>query len=314
MSVYNARADFLRSAVESILAQSCDQFELILIDDGAERQIKNVLREYTDRRIRLIMHEENLGLARSLNEGITLARGKYLARQDADDVSMAMRIERQVKFLEANPDVVLLGTAFQVIDERERKLSIVRMGEQDEDLRRLLLSKNCFCHGSVMMRRDAVIQVGGYRELETCQDYDLWLRLAERSRIANLPDPLYHWRLTGSAVSIRKAMTQTAHVALVQRMAAERRTSGTDRFHEYAKHSVEGEQDHRESLWGFPMKEPAAVHLLQSARLFAYGDPLGAMRSGLKGLAADPLNRRLWSLLLTRPVARMTERMLMRNP
>ena len=301
MSVYNARIDWLRAAVDSVLRQTLDGFELIVIDDGAEPAIRACLQAITDPRIRYVRNETNLGLAASLNRGLALANGAYLARQDADDLSEPDRLARQAAFLDDRPDVGFLGAAFTVIDEHGRRLSVIRTGTSDVVLRQRLATMNPFCHGSVMMRREGVRSLGGYRALDTCQDYDLWCRMAERCRIANLAEPLYRWRLSSRAVSIHRAVQQREHLALIQRWTTERRQHGVDSYASYLRVPRATKPETVNRFWGFPIRDAAAVQLLQSARLAAYGNPLGALRVGLRGLAKDPFNARLWGFLLTRP-------------
>jgi glycosyltransferase involved in cell wall biosynthesis len=198
MSVYNARAH-VREAVESILRQTYDDFELVVIDDGSTDGSGELVSKFTDERIRLV-RQSNCGLAAALNHGIMLARGRYIARMDADDVSDLDRLLRQVDLLNVRPDVAIVGTSFEVIDERGNHLETFWALPHDEDIRRQLLVRNPFGHGTVMIRKEALLAVGGYR-LVAIEDYDLWIRVLREYRGANVPDVLYHWRVNPSGMS-----------------------------------------------------------------------------------------------------------------
>ena len=198
MSVYNARAH-VREAVESMLRQTYDDFELVVIDDGSTDGSGDLIRKFNDRRIRLVQ-QSNSGLAAALNHGVTLARGRYIARMDADDVSEPDRLRRQVNLLNARPEVAIVGTSFEVIDERGGHLYTFWALPHDEDIRRQLLVRNPFGHGTVMIRKEALVAVGGYR-LVAIEDYDLWIRVLHEHRGANVPDVLYRWRVNPEGMS-----------------------------------------------------------------------------------------------------------------
>src|SRR4051794_6460824 len=172
MAVYNAE-EFLAAAVESILAQTFRDFEFIVIDDGSTDRSAELLRKYAekDNRLRLISRP-NKGLTASLNEGVQLARGELIARMDADDVARADRLQIQVDYLRAHPEVVLLGGAYELIDGAGRMLTTIRPPSDDATLQEHALSgRTPICHPLAMMRRDAVIRAGGYdEEFKVAQD------------------------------------------------------------------------------------------------------------------------------------------------
>jgi glycosyltransferase involved in cell wall biosynthesis len=293
LSVYNG-ARFLREAVDSVLGQEFRDFELILVDDGSDDATPAVMAAFTDRRVRCLRNGTNLGLARSLNVGIEAARGRYIARHDADDVSEPARLGAQVRMLDEHPEIGALGAGVVVIDIRGRRLSTVLPPPTDAELRERLQTGNCFFHGSVMLRRSSLMAVGGYRLLPVCQDYDLWLRISERDRLAALPAVLYRWRLNPSSLSIRQTTLQLAYIALVQDLARARREHGVDRFDPDLRPTV------APTPWGFPIKEAALARLVLAGRFAAYGDTLRALRLAARGLAADPTNVALWRLVLSR--------------
>jgi hypothetical protein len=222
LPVWNAER-YLAGAIESVLAQSFADFELLVVDDGSTDASAALIRRYRDRRIRRIENEKNLGVTRSLNVGLELARGHYVARMDADDLCAPERLERQVAFLDAHPEVALVASRARSIDATGAEIGVVDTPADGETLRRRLRRSNWIVHGSVMMRAEAVRALGGYDEsMERAEDYDLWLRLSERHSIAALPDLLYVWRDHGGSVS-RRHLGQQSEVAGRARIAARRR-------------------------------------------------------------------------------------------
>ncbi|MDX6511406.1 MAG: hypothetical protein QOE36_910 [Gaiellaceae bacterium] len=185
----------LRESIESILGQTFRDFELLVVDDASTDGTAAVLAGYDDPRIRTVRNPENLGLTRSLNRGLEQARGRLVARQDADDVSEPPRLERQVAFLEANPDVPLVASAYLRIDDSGAEVGPRPVPCDPRSIRRRLLLLNAFAHSSVVFRREAVEALGGYREaFPFAQDYDLWSRLARTAPLAALPEPLVRYR------------------------------------------------------------------------------------------------------------------------
>lgn len=230
MPVYNGEK-YLAEAVESILNQTFRDFEFIIIDDGSTDGTAQILEQYGrgDSRIR-ICHQENAGVVAACNRGIGLARGKYIARMDADDIALRHRFQAQVGFLESNPDVALVGSAISFIDAEGRGHGqIMRYPTSDSAIRRILYYGNCFAHPSIMMRRQAVSAVGGYRECcSPAEDYDLWLRLAERFKVANLAEPLLLYRIHHRQATSHD-LGRTATLTLVAQAAARmRRENGFD--------------------------------------------------------------------------------------
>jgi glycosyltransferase involved in cell wall biosynthesis len=205
MSVYNGQA-YLAEALDSVLGQSLGQLECILVDDGSTDFSADILAQYAsrDRRLVLVKNPVNLGLTRSLNRGLALARGRYIARQDVDDASEPARLEVQAAFLEANPRVALLGSDIRVVDQAGRATGEIGFRPRDDaGIRRYLLLNNAFFHSSVMLRRQTLVDHGlAYDEsLAYAQDYDLWSRLLAHGQGANLPLPLVRFRRHGGQLS-----------------------------------------------------------------------------------------------------------------
>jgi glycosyltransferase involved in cell wall biosynthesis/radical SAM superfamily enzyme YgiQ (UPF0313 family) len=214
MSTYN-NGKFLEEAVNSVLKQTVQNFEFIIIDDASTDNTPEILKKLSDPRVRITRNAENLGLTKSLNRGIEYARGKYIARMDADDVSLPHRFEIQLEFLKRNPDHALVGSSYYQMDEKGDIKNLIRVLTEDPDIREGLKQQNWFGHGSVLMRKDALLKAGGYNEkFKYAQDYELWLRLAEDHKIANIEEPLYCWRSTSCCISREKEEEQRYYARL----------------------------------------------------------------------------------------------------
>jgi len=194
MSVYNGQ-QYLAEAIESILGQTFQDFEFLIINDGSTEPVNQLIGSYNDDRIVLIT-QENLGLTRSLNKGLALARGSYVARMDSDDISLPTRLEAQVAEMDRDAKLALVGCFFDVVDEHgnliERKELIT---DPVYRLWRLQFHNN-YGHGSVMLRKEPIMAIGMYNEsLRYAQDYDLWCRLSTKSNTKMIPEALYRYRM-----------------------------------------------------------------------------------------------------------------------
>jgi glycosyltransferase involved in cell wall biosynthesis len=192
---------FLAEAIESVLGQTLGDFELVVVDDGSTDRSTEIVRGYADDRIRIVS-QEHKGLVEALNHGLAESRARYVARMDADDVSLPRRLERQIDFLDRHRDTALVGCAFAVIDDAGRELRTVYLLPDDSGLRRRLLLGNPFAHGSIAAQREVLIAAGGYRaHYGRNEDYDLWRRLLPTRRVAALPEVLYRYREHASGLS-----------------------------------------------------------------------------------------------------------------
>jgi glycosyltransferase involved in cell wall biosynthesis len=219
---------YLQESVRSVLGQTHQDLELIVVDDGSTDGSWKVLAELASQDPRLILKRNaaNLGLTLSLNRGLRLARGRLLARQDADDVSRPDRLERQVAFLRDHPAVGLVGALPVFIDEAgvELEARAFPVLADNARIQRQLLDSNCLVAGSVMIRRECLDRVGEFNpQFAFAQDYDLWLRLAEVTQLANLPGGLYRYRVLPTALSQRHRAGQMRYKALAVEGAMERR-------------------------------------------------------------------------------------------
>lgn len=227
LCVYNGQS-YLRDAVNSILDQTYTDFELIVVDDGSNDESAEILRSYRDERVRLLQSGKNIGLTKSLNIGLSHARGRYIARQDVDDISLSNRLQKQVEYLHQHPEIAVVGTWIEQIDTNGTKLGRVAYPLGSAEIRERLLHENCLCHGSVLMRREQVTDLGGYREMfMLAQDWDLWLRMSEKYALANLPDVLYLFRRRPSSLSAAQQERQRRYGRMAAEQAVERRTSGS---------------------------------------------------------------------------------------
>ncbi len=211
MPVYDAEA-FVAAAIDSILGQTFRDFELLILDDGSTDRSVEIIRARDDSRIRLICNERRMELIRTLNRGVELARGKYIARMDADDISMPERLARQVAFLEADPDVGACGTWLVTMGDREGE--VWRYPESAGDIRCRLLFDAALAHPTVCMRRDAFLRHGlrfddAYPQAE---DYQLWKRASAHFPLANLSEVLLRYRVHPASLSQRCREEQEATV------------------------------------------------------------------------------------------------------
>ncbi len=221
MSVFNGE-QFLEEATESIINQSFSDFEFIIVNDcstdGTPEILNNLLQK--DSRVKILKNPGNAGLAKSLNTAIKEAEGEYIARMDSDDISLADRLEKQVNFMDENPDTVLLGTAYYEIDKDGNKLGQNLFPLTDSDLRKKLIKLNPFCHTSVIMRRTVLLEAGLYNEeISKAQDYDLWFRLANTGSLANLPEQLVKRRYNKRSISAARENEQLKWAISIRRNA-----------------------------------------------------------------------------------------------
>lgn len=225
MSVYNSER-FLAAAVRSILEQTMTDIELVVVDDGSTDGSLAILKSFAaaDPRVKLISRG-NTGIARALNEGLAIAQGEFVAKMDADDVSLPDRFIKQIAFLREHPQVVAVGGAWHVIDEADRLLTTLNGPLDDVEIQQHALRGHApLTHSCAMMRRSALRQIGGYdADFKYALDLDLWLRLGEVGQLANLPDPVLKFRLHSGSISETKRYEQRRFAKVACERAWQRR-------------------------------------------------------------------------------------------
>jgi glycosyltransferase involved in cell wall biosynthesis len=208
MSVYNGGVH-LKSAIKSILDQTYQNFEFIIINDGSTDTSQRTIESFGDSRIRLV-NQTNKGLVQSLNRGIALARGPFIARMDADDVSTLERLETQLSAMLGDPGLGVVGCYWRYLDNKNSDSTITLvMPNRDIDLKRGMYAENPFAHGSTLIRKAAIDQAGGYRQdYGPTEDFDLWRRIADNWRFYSVPNVLYLYRISFEGISQNNSEVQ----------------------------------------------------------------------------------------------------------
>ncbi len=210
MPVFNIESrrrglEYLNAAIESVLMQDFEDFELIVIDDGSTDQTVAHLKSWAsaDDRVRVIAQPKNGGIGVALNAGALAARAPYLARMDADDMSVVYRFSEQLRVL-ATKDVGIVGSGMWVMNASDFVIMEIVRPSSHEDILRFAIAYGCpFVHGSVCMRKDVFERAGGYKPREICaaEDFDLWLRVLDLTKGYNVPEPLYYYRESATQLS-----------------------------------------------------------------------------------------------------------------
>ena len=201
----------LSSSIKSILNQSYNNFEFIIVNDGNDKEVTRVVNRIDDPRITLI-NQEKIGLTACLNIGIENSNGIFIARQDAGDFSQKRRLQTQVDYMLKHPSIALCGTFVNEKTESGHDLGITTFPTENTEIKKNIISKNTFCHGSIMINKEVLIEVGGYREDFTrAQDFDLWLRVIDRFKVANLDLPLYSRTISKNSISFKHGQNQDAY-------------------------------------------------------------------------------------------------------
>jgi hypothetical protein len=221
---------YVATAVRSVLSQTLSDLELVIVDDGSTDSTRTVVDELgrSDERIR-VMDGRGGGVTGALEQAAAAARGCLLARMDADDECRPARLQRQVELLDAEPAVAVVGSAVEMMTASGRTFAEHRFPCRPVDVRKAMERANCVAHPSVVMRRSAFEQVGGYRSVfPAAQDYDLWLRILDRWEIANLEETLLRYRVHPRQLGIADIERQTYAAMAAQLASRLRREAGDD--------------------------------------------------------------------------------------
>lgn len=305
MSVYNGEK-YLREAIDSILNQTFTDFEFIIINDGSKDKTKEISESYNDPRIRLF-HQDNIGLTKSLNKALSFAKSEYIARQDADDISLPERLEKEVDILENNKDIGMVGTYAVFINESSRAFNIWKMPIQDNQIRKRLMIGNSFCHGSVMFRKQCINNIGTYREnYKYTQDYDFWLRIADHYKLYNIGEELYKFRRHSKAISRRKLSEQLNYHLLAIELAKERKEKGFDSYVQFKDSNIIKFLTDYFSIRKSEINKFKAKFFFQyHEEAFRLNDYFGSTILFLKAFMYDPFNIRIRDVIFYKSISKL---------
>ncbi len=207
MPVYNGER-YLREAIVSMLNQTFTNFEFLIINDGSTDGSEAIIKSYNDKRIRLVNNEKNLGIVETLNKGIGLAKGEYIARMDADDVSLPERLEKQVEFLDRNPSVCVVAAHITLVDEQNRILDYCwtedMLTRTEKEIYDFLPKENCIAHPTVMMRKSVISTIGYNKLFINSEDWGLWLMLISEGKIiAKIDEILVKYRIHAESITVK---------------------------------------------------------------------------------------------------------------
>jgi glycosyltransferase involved in cell wall biosynthesis len=221
MPVYNNER-YLRTAIESVLSQTFGDFEIIVISESdTSSESRSIIDSYADGRINHVRNESRLGMIESLNVGLSLAKGEFIARMDADDVCLPNRFALQFEYLNRHPDVGIVGTSCRIVDDSGSTLSIDMRPGRAVLCRWMLLFGPPISHPSAMARTQVIRQIGGYDPSMICEDYDLWIRALEVTEIENMPEILLVRRVHDkSSTLLQQERVDCTHIGLSQRILA----------------------------------------------------------------------------------------------
>ena len=235
MSTYNETISELKESIDSMLNQTFEEFEFIIVlDNPKNEEHKKVISEYTkkDKRIIFIINEKNIGLAASLNKGIDIAKGKYIARMDADDISMKDRLQKQYDFLESHRDIDIISTNKIDINEKGEVINIPScLPTNDEEIKMILKITSIITHSAAMFRKQRIVEIGKYRLFPASQDYDLWLRASYyKLNFAIMDEQLIKYRIRQNNISNTNPLKQYLLKEYIQKLYRQRLKKGTDNF------------------------------------------------------------------------------------
>jgi glycosyltransferase involved in cell wall biosynthesis len=285
LPVYNAEA-YLPQALESVAAQTFGEFTVIAIDDGSTDGSKAILERFAERDPRFrVISRPNKGLVVTLGEGLGLCETEFVARMDADDVSRPQRFEKQVRFLNEHPDHVAVGCRLLLTDPDGAPIREMSSRQAHEEIESALLEgeAGAMPHAASMFRREAVVAVGGYREAYfPAEDLDLFLRLAEHGKLANLPEVLYEYRM--HAASIGSTQAERQHRVMKAAIEAGRQRRGMAPLPEASNRAAE-------------VSTPLDQHRKWAWWALGAGNVSTARKQAMYVLRRSPLSAAAWRLM-----------------
>ena len=216
MPVFNGEK-YLQSAIDSVLSQTINNFEFIIVDDCSTDSTSKILKNIKDKCVKIYRNTSNLGVASSLNRALKLAKGKYIARMDADDISYPSRLQKQLEFLESNPSVVACGVQVEIIDAQNRSTSTRSFPQSATSCHDYLMLTSPILHPTLMARASVYKKIGYTAKYKTAEDWDLYFKLLKFGQLQNLPDTLYSYRQSFSSngfKNIKKAFILITKIRL----------------------------------------------------------------------------------------------------
>ena len=283
MAVYNG-AEYVSQTIESLLNQTFTDFEFIIIDDGSMDRTPQIVKSFADSRIYLIS-QDNRGLSPSLNRGIRISSGEYIARIDAGDIAEKERLKYQVQFLDDNSDYVLIGGFMEFITADGQLIYLQELPTSWEEAKKTLDSGgNPFLHPAVVYRREAAIQCGMYNEdLIYSEDREFYKRLISKGKMGNLPICIGKYRITPRAISNQDRKTLKKWSELVKKAANSRLTEEEKRFL-------------RDCVVEKKVKKDQCLYALRVGKAFMWkaDNARSASRYFLQAAKLDPFNWQIW--------------------
>ncbi len=205
------REQFIREAIDSVLAQTFTDWEMVIVDDASTDNTERIVKDYIDgeSRIKYFKNKVNLGIAKTRNRGLELARGEYIAPLDSDDIWLDVnKLKKQVEFLEINKDYSMLGGGIMRINEKSQPIKKVLFPVYDSLIRKIILQFNPFPQSTLLYRKSVALACGGYsHNYKICDDYELWLKMGLQSKFTNIPQVLAGYRVHGGNITKTKRLT-----------------------------------------------------------------------------------------------------------
>ena len=217
MAVYNGQS-YLRETIESILNQTFKDFEFLIIDDGSTDQSATIIHEFRDVRIKYVSNEKNKGLPFSLNRGLELAQGEYIVRMDADDISVPSRLKKEVRFMDTHPEITACGSWIKTIGHDAGYVH--KYLTSPEDIKASLLFNTSMAHPTVILRKSDLLKYNLHYNTNFSyyeEDYDLWVKISQHKKLANIPSVLLFYRLHQKSVTYVNVEKRKAGVSYIRK-------------------------------------------------------------------------------------------------